>query len=452
MRPRISIKQGKEMLASHSGLILIGNLLQATGLKKQLKTIEGVYCKSPSFSHADIIFSMAGLISTAKPDYDSIEIFRHKQDFFRSALGISGCPSSATLRQRVDLIGTKANTTIKLAAANMIKEKAPGLTEVNTLCGTYVPLDIDVSPFDNSQTKKQGVSRTYKGYDGYALIFAYLGEEGYLVNVEFREGKQHCQKHTPEFINQTLQYTRQITTKPILMRLDSGNDSVDNFPVIEKFTDVHFIIKRNLRRESRQAWLDLAKKQGVERYRSAKRTVWIGKTKHDIKGNLLPYPITFEVSEIWQKKGQQLLFPEIEIDTYWCSLQEMEPEQVIDLYHDHGTSEQFHSELKSDMGLERLPSGYFESNSLILHLGLLSYNMLRIIGQMSLEHDNSNLPGSRRKKVSRRRIRTVIQDLMYMAGRLIKTGRKKYISFGQLNPFAPIAGLIEAKLRVPIPT
>ena len=29
----------------------------------------------------------------------------------------------------------------------------------------YVPVDIDVTPFDNSKTRKEGVSRTYKGYD-----------------------------------------------------------------------------------------------------------------------------------------------------------------------------------------------------------------------------------------------------------------------------------------------
>nr|PID40555.1 MAG: hypothetical protein CR984_02570 [Pseudomonadota bacterium]PIE67761.1 MAG: hypothetical protein CSA23_02330 [Deltaproteobacteria bacterium] len=53
-------------------------------------------------------------------------------------------------------------------------------------------------------------SRTYKGVDGFAPIFAYLGTEGYLVNLEFREGKQHCQKNTPQFINATLDYARQI--------------------------------------------------------------------------------------------------------------------------------------------------------------------------------------------------------------------------------------------------
>ena len=46
-----------------------------------------------------------------------------------------------------------------------------------TLClRNMVPIDIDVSPFDNSKTKKVGVSRTYKGFDGYAPIFAYIGQ------------------------------------------------------------------------------------------------------------------------------------------------------------------------------------------------------------------------------------------------------------------------------------
>ena len=41
-----------------------------------------------------------------------------------------------------------------------------------------VPVDIDVSPFDNSGSHKKGVSRTYKNFDGYAPIFAYIGTRG----------------------------------------------------------------------------------------------------------------------------------------------------------------------------------------------------------------------------------------------------------------------------------
>jgi hypothetical protein len=93
----------------------------------------------------------------------------------------------------------------------------------------------------------------------------------------------------------------------------------------------------------------------------------IGKTYKDINGNPLPCPIIFEGTERHTKKGQTLLFPEYRIDTNWCSLKKLPPDEVIRLYKDCGTSEQFHSELKSNMGLERLPSGHFSSNILILH-------------------------------------------------------------------------------------
>jgi len=437
-----------ERLASHGGLIHIGALLNSMQLEKRLNTLEDVHCVDPKFSHADILFSMMALISVGKPDYDAIEIFRSKQDFFIKALGISKCPSSPTIRQRIDLIGSAADDILKEESAALVRSKAPAISPIETGAGRFVALDIDVSPFDNSKTKKEGVSRTYKGYDGYAPIFAYLGTEGYLVNLELREGSQHCQKNTPQFIDNSLTYVRQLTDQPVLMRLDSGNDSQDNFPD-EKWENVHFIIKRNLRKESPQRWTELAKEKGEARVFGKDKTTWIGKTTVGLNGQQLPFPIVFEITERYMKKNQQLMFPEIEVDTYWSSVDQLGAKEVISLYHDHGTSEQYHSEIKSDMGLERLPSGQFASNALVLHLGMLTYNMLRVIGQISLEEmKKDQLPGSRGKKVvTRRRIRTVIQDLMYMAGRLIETGRRWFISFGQLNPFAALAERIYNRIR-----
>jgi len=446
----IRVKQGNEKLTGHSGLRLIGILLESTQLRERLEQIANVHCVDPYYSHADILISMTGLISIGKPDYDAIEIFRSKPEFFINTLGISACPSSVTLRQRIDLIGNAANTIIKEESASMVFAKAPAITPIETGLGLLIPLDIDVSPFDNSKSSKEGVSRTYKGCDGFAPIFAYLGREGYLVNVELRNGSQHCQKNTPQFIMETLDYARKITTERILMRLDSGNDSQDNFPDPECYEGVEFIIKRNLRRESLAAWLVLSQKKGDLTINSERKRVRLGKTTTGIKGQELPCPIIFKVTERYMKKDQKPLFPEIEVETCWCGMDKMEPVEVIELYHDHGTSEQFHSELKSDMGIERLPSGHFASNDLVLHLGMLSYNILRIIGQEWAEDNETEslrLPRTRRKKVTRRRLRTVVQDLIYMAGRLIKTGRQYFISFGQLNPFAGLWERISLRLE-----
>ena len=88
---------------------------------------------------------------------------------------------------RMDDIGdslreTILNENIELLISNKIQPTA--------LPNGFVPVDIDVTPMDNSKSKKEGVSRTYKGFDGYAPIMAYIGTEGYAINFELREGKQ----------------------------------------------------------------------------------------------------------------------------------------------------------------------------------------------------------------------------------------------------------------------
>ena len=122
------------------------------------------------------------------------------------------------------------------------------------------------------------------------------------------------------------------------------------------------------------------------------------------------------------------MVPDIELGTYWTNLS-LSDQEIIDLYHAHGESEQYHSEIKTDMDVERLPSGKFDSNKLVLELTMIAYNILRIIGQESLKKRDD--PG--RKKVKRRRIRTVISDLVQFAGHLTEHAGRMILSIGKSN-------------------
>lgn len=53
--------------------------------------------------------------------------------------------------------------------------------------------------------------------------------------------------------------------------------------------------------------------------------------------------------------GQFLLPSGLEVNTWWTNTR-MTDEEVINQYHARGESEQFHSEVKSDMDVELLPS------------------------------------------------------------------------------------------------
>lgn len=76
-----------------------------------------------------------------------------------------------------------------------------------------------------------------------------------MVNTELREGKQHSQAHTPEFLKETLEKAHQLTDQQLLIRLDSGNDAAENYGILIE-DGSWFIVKRNPRKESKEDWLN----------------------------------------------------------------------------------------------------------------------------------------------------------------------------------------------------
>ena len=241
---------------------------------------------------------------------------------------------------------------------------------------------------DNSKTKKEGVSLTYQGYDGYHPITAYVGKEGYMLDGELRPGSRHCQKGTVGFIESVKGQLRTIQPRGrYLFRMDSGNDA---FVTVKAVTGegCYCVIKRNKRRESDEKWLKRAKRHG-KRFRSRKgKKVWVGAINiHPAKKGETINGVRCVFKVIERKidaQGNPLLIPEIKAHTWWTNLT-CAAEKVIALYREHATGEQFHSELKHDMDIERLPSGKFAVNKILLAIVMNAYNTLRVIGQKSME-------------------------------------------------------------------
>ncbi len=235
--------------------LLIGLLLSKSKLSERFTLLKIPEIRSiPGILNGDIIHSYIGLLSQSKNDFEYIEGFR-EDPFFSLALDIHTVPSSPTLRQRLDQIA-KTDAWKSIILEESVKILTVFDSTVTPLTITngkqedvqIIPLDIDVSPFDNSNTKKEGVSRTYKGCDGFFSNFAYLGQEGYVVNTDLREGSTHVQKGTAKFLQDSICYAKQITTCPLLVQMDGGNDSADNIDTCLK-EGAGFIIKRNPRRE-----------------------------------------------------------------------------------------------------------------------------------------------------------------------------------------------------------
>lgn len=229
-----------------------------------------------------------------------------------------------------NMIGDSLRGDILQANIDMLREMKIKSTALEN---GYVPMEIDITSFDDPKTKKEGVSHTYKRFDGYAPIMAYIGTEGYFVNTQLRVGKQHCQKETLGFLYETIGLCRQLTDKLLLIRLDPGNNTSENIGIFMeesyRYNNVSFIIKRNPRQENKEEWLASMKDccTNIQKPRYGK-TVYIRQTfRHvtytlpDKTAKTVGIRTIYEITErTIDKHGQYFIVPDIELGAYWTNL------------------------------------------------------------------------------------------------------------------------------------
>ncbi|GAB1390844.1 hypothetical protein MASR1M6_30260 [Rubrivivax sp.] len=90
------------------------------------------------------------------------------------------------------------------------------------------------------------------------------------------------------------------------------------------------------------------------------------------------------------------------------------------------TSSSTRSSRPTCLDLTRLPSGKFDTNYLVCQFAALAMNILRLMGQRGLLGPDAPV----RHSAKRRRIKTVMQELIYRAARLIEHGRRIILGLG----------------------
>ncbi len=416
---KFRIEQSRtEIYTPTAGLALVGHCINRhTSLTKSARSIP----KRHGIPNIDLFRTYTGLLCLGKSDFEAAEAMR-LDPFFKHALGIKQSPSAPRLRQRFD---EDASEIIPLIDAASIDFIASVQAPITALATGHVPLDMDVFPQDNSGTKKEGISYTYKGYDGYAPIAGYLGKEGWCLNCELRPGSQHAQKEFAYTLERVLPRVRRLTQAPVLVRLDGAHDAGANRRQLSAAAGVDYLIKWNPRREDPEPWLTEATARGAwEQVREGKRQALFSVDRADEHdGEKRPWRLVVRIIErTIDRNGQMLLTPEIELEGWTTSLPEADYDDatILQLYRGHALCEQFHSEFKTDLDLERLPSGKFDTNDLVMAFGTLAYNILRWMGLRGLMGKHAPI----RHPAKRRRLRTVMQELVYLAARLVRRARQ----------------------------
>lgn len=407
------------ILTSHAGLPAFSHLLKAA----RLRAAFGPSVKA--IPDSAIFTTQIALLALGKTDFEAVSAYRD-DPAFTQLLGLKRLPSAEILRQRLD--GAPQETLERLHKANLSLLEAHAKPLANRL--GFVPLDIDTTPMDNSGSHREGVSYTYKGFDGFHPLLAYLGEQGYWLAQELRPGSQHAQKDFIPFLRSTLSAARRLTEGRLLVRMDAAHDSDETLATcLDERSD--FLLRWNPRsHNAAEAWHALGDDKVHWASGPGYFTVVLDQT-HPLTDGRMVRRVTLITRRTADRK-QLLLAPEYELAGYWTSL-DLPVEDVIDLYQQHATCEQFHSELKSDIGLERFPSAKFATNRLVFSCAQIAFNVLRLLGER-MKH-NRPLRPKRLRELSqvRFRLRTVMQVLMYHAGIVVQHARRAVLKLGRLT-------------------
>ena len=414
----------ENLQAGPAGLVFIGQMAKLAGLDAVAKAVT---IGRPQIPTQDILKTMLGLMVQGKTDFDHVKPLAGNR-YFMNAVDVDRIPSAETYRQTFQRIALNTELEGLLPGCSVKLWKKTGMTHeyVQKDEKQWVRLDIDPVIYDNDETKKEGATYTYNKKFGFAAIFAHLAH-GWMVNAGLYPGNMSF--HGPEtiaFVNQSLGLADRMTDKAKLLVMDCGLEDQEMLANLHDRPNTDFILKHNRRRESSEKWLELAKEKGVVVREDEKKgfRVYRGSTYRRLKDGE-EVRLVFDVKEIYQEDGQLLFLPKVEIFSVWTSLVDFTDKEVLRLYRMRGTSEQFHAEFKTEMDMERLPSGKFKVNSAFLRMGMLSHNMLKVISQDMVMERALGL-----KKATRRRIKTVMNSVIFMSCRLISHARGLVMQLG----------------------
>ena len=426
----LKLMQGSEEINSNGGFSFVKKQLDGNA---HMKDWDAALPAAPNscYSTSAIVRSAIGLMTAGNSSYADIQKFR--SDFLFCRIVGGAAPSQETLRQRLDALAEEDWQDILDAnVSDQLSRAQP--TRIDVEGEKLIPLDIDVSEFEDTASHKEGVSATYRKVNGYAPIFCYAGREGFMVANELRPGSQHSENGAVEFLKRCIAIMLRAGYKAneLLVRVDSGHDSSDFIKALEEL-EVKYLVKRNLRTESPEQLLDSIRFYETPEQVRPGKTIYRG-VRSDKRPAKFPDHQGVVVVEAIERTvladGQVLLIPSVELSSWWTNLP-YSVRQCAALYREHGTSEQFHSELKSDMGIELLPSGNLKTNALVLGLATMAFNCLRFIGQAALEIALPPTDDEEEPAQVRYRLRTVLLDFIKVGCKIVRHANQLFQKFGK---------------------
>lgn len=367
---RLKVEKSSHHLTSYAGLPLLSELAHQSGLIESLDSIPGLWEREGRLKTSDYVLGLALTLIAGGEGLDDTRMLR--ADPGLRQLVFPGLPAANSLGRFLRRFDHRSLYRLAEAVAAVALKNLKGHKTLT--------LDIDSTLMES---EKQEAQRTYKGFDGYNPILAWLAEPDVFLGGLFRQGNASPQSHLLSFVKYC--HRRLPKDAALRFRSDSAGYQLDLIDYCRN-NGIHFTIGADL---------DAAVVEAIEHIPQSawqlvvrgEDTFLLAETIHVPGGSdgrcHLP---AFRLIVTRRINAQLDLFaPAIKYRAILSDFPDTwNAEQILDHHNARGSAEKAIGEFKNGFGIRKLPCGELFANAAFFQIGLFAYNLIQTFKRFAL--------------------------------------------------------------------
>jgi len=398
------LQSTNEKLTPRTGVAILGEYLKGMRLEKLCNSNLPKAKRNNGYSAFEFIYPLILMLHSGGRFLEDIKEIRLDKAL-TTLLKIKNIPTASALSKYLNKHNSTGEDGMKAINKYYLKQFLKSNKDEELV------LDIDATFIE---AHKNTAKWSYKDAPGYMPMVGHINN-GWVIDVDFREGNEAPASKNLEFIKQCEQQLP-LGVKFDRFRADSASYQADIFNYCEK-KDILFTVtaKKNknvfdsIKSIKDKEWQTFSKREKIAEF-----THTMQDTDNAFRMIVIKKDITPTLPTLEGYIGDEVMMQHQD-EIYYCIAtndNDLSPEEIIKLHRQRGeTSENKIKELKNGFNMSYLPTSNTQANAFYFSIGTLAYNLFLLFKQII----DSNL--------QKHTVKTIRYKLYNIAGKVISHAR-----------------------------
>ena len=406
------LESTNEKLTPRTGIAILGEYLKGINFEKHCNGNLPKAKRNNGYSAFEFIYPLILMLHSGGRFLDDIKEIRF-DTALTTLLKIKNIPTASAFTKYLRRYGDKGEEGMRKINKTYLKQF------LKTIKGEELILDIDATFVE---AHKNTAKWSYKDAPGYMPMVGHINN-GYVIDVDFREGNEAPASKNLEFIKQC-EVQLPLGKKFDRFRADSASYQANIFNYCDEKNILYTVTaKKNrsmfnsIKSIKNEEWQTFSKREKIAEFTHTMQDTNNAFRMIVIKKDITPTLPTLEgyISDEVMMQHQD--------EIYYCIAtndNDLAPQEIIKLHRQRGeTSENKIKELKNGFNMSYLPSSNLEANTFYFYIGTLAYNLFLLFKQIL----DTNL--------KKHTVKTIRYKLYNIAGKVVSHARETILKVNE---------------------